>query len=45
MVVNYKGYTLVLNFSKSGLLVPTYVKELNQNFKDVAQAKKYIDTL
>ena len=45
MKVNYKGYTLVLDFSKNGYLVPTTIVELNQSFKDIAQAKRYIDTL
>lgn len=39
MVVKYKNYTLVLDLSKNGILVPTFVKELNQKFKDVSQAK------
>lgn len=45
MIVNYKGYTLVLDFSKSGMYVPTFVKELNYKFSDIAQAKRYIDSL
>lgn len=45
MIVKYKGYTLILNFSKSSYLVPTFVKELKHEFKEIAQAKKYIDTL
>ena len=45
MITTYKGYTLVLDFSKSGIFVPTFVKELNYQFKDIAQAKRYIDTL
>ncbi len=45
MITKYKGYTLVLDFSKNGMFVPTFVKELNHQFNDVAQAKRYIDTL
>ena len=45
MITKYKGYTLVLDFSKNGIYVPTYVKELNHQFPDVAQAKRYIDLL
>jgi len=43
MIINYRGYTLVLDFSKKGMYVPTLVKELNYQFNDIAQAKKYID--
>lgn len=45
MVTKYKGYTLVLDFSKNGMYVPTFVKELNYKFKDISQAKRYIDSL
>ena len=45
MITKYKGYTLVLDFSKNGMFVPAFVKELNHQFSDVAQAKRYIDTL
>jgi hypothetical protein len=45
MITKYKGYTLVLDFSKQGMFVPTYVKELDHQFPDVAQAKRYIDSL
>ena len=45
MKVKYKGYTLVLDFSKNGMCVPTFVEELNHQFNDVAQAKRYIDSL
>ncbi len=45
MIVKYKGYTLILDFSKSGILVPTKVKELDHTFNDIAQAKRFIDTL
>jgi len=45
MITKYKGYTLVLDFSKNGMFVPTFVKELKHQFSDVAQAKRYIDTL
>ena len=45
MKVKYKGYTLILDFSSKDHLVPTLVEELNHLFKDVAQAKKYIDSL
>ena len=45
MIVKYKGYTLVLDFNKPGIEVPTCIKELNYTFKDIAQAKKYIDSL
>lgn len=45
MMIKYRGYTLVFDFSKPGMYVPTFVKELNHQFNDVAQAKKYIDGL
>ena len=45
MIVKYKGYTLILDYSKQGMYVPTIVKELNHRFSDVAQAKRYIDSL
>ena len=41
----YKGYTLIMDFSKDGIEVPTYVKELGIMFNDIAQAKNYIDKL
>lgn len=45
MRVKYKGYTLILDFSKVGMLVPTFIEELRKQFDDIAKAKKYIDTL
>ena len=45
MKVEYMGYTLILDFSKGGMFVPTTVVELNMKFNDVAQAKAYIDRL
>ena len=45
MQVKYKNYTLVFDFSRNDFKVPTYVKELNKQFDDVSQAKRYIDSL
>lgn len=45
MITKYRGYTFVVDFSKKGMYVPTFVKELNYKFKDIAQAKRYIDKL
>ena len=45
MIIKYKNYTLILYLSIKGMNVPTLIKELNKKFDDVAQAKKYIDTL
>lgn len=44
MITKYKEYTLVLDFSKNEIFVPTLVKELNYQFDDISKAKRYIDT-
>ena len=43
MRVWYKNYTLVLDFSKVGMYVPTFVEELRKSFDDVSQAKTWVD--
>ena len=45
MRIQYKGYTLMLDFSKDGLEVPVYVEKLDLHFDDISKAKNYIDTL
>ena len=45
MKVNYKGYTLTLDFSKNGMYVPTFIEELQILFDDISKAKRYIDSL
>ena len=41
----YKGYTLILDYSKKGMFIPTYVKELDYLFDDIAKAIRFINTL
>lgn len=41
----YKGYTLEFDFSSNDIYIKTKIIELNISFKDISQAKKYIDTL
>lgn len=45
MKTQYKGYTLILDFSKDGIEVPVVVQELKLHFDDISKAKNYIDTL
>lgn len=45
MCVKYKGYTLEMIFTSKDYLVPTKVIELNMKFNDIANAKRYIDSL
>lgn len=43
MVYNYRGYTFMSDFSSKDIMIPTYVKELDHEFKDISQAKRIID--
>lgn len=44
VVTTYRGYTLECDMSAKGVSIPTYVREINHTFDDVAKAKRYIDT-
>ena len=45
MKIKYKGYTLIANFKTKDMFVPVKVVELDYTFKDIAQAKRYLDSL
>ena len=44
LVYTYRGYTFISDFTETGMMIPTYVKEIDYEFKDVSQAKRYVDT-